>query len=95
MLGHKDRITGEPQEQPFLATRGFNSVMWSRLYSREEYDTGAERDLVSTAQPPLISAATLGWSPLLFYASQLTELVPGRSKSLLHSRRSRCSSSRS
>ncbi|GAQ87991.1 hypothetical protein KFL_003920100 [Klebsormidium nitens] len=46
MLGHTDRVTGEPQEQPFLATRGYNSVMWSRLYSREEYDSGAERDQV-------------------------------------------------
>jgi hypothetical protein len=43
MLGHEDPRTGEPQE-PFLATRGFDSVMWSRLYSRAEYETGVERD---------------------------------------------------
>lgn len=54
MLGHEDPRTGEPQE-PFLATRGFDSVMWSRLYSRAEYETGVERDQVPAGTMGLLS----------------------------------------
>eukprot|EP00850_Spirogloea_muscicola_P007004 SM000034S12758 [mRNA] locus=s34:513672:515094:- [translate_table: standard] len=35
--------SGAAVPMPFIATRGFNSVVWSRLYSREEYDTLDER----------------------------------------------------
>eukprot|EP00897_Mesotaenium_endlicherianum_P008207 jgi/Mesen1/7414/ME000388S06628 len=38
---------GEVAPMPFVATRGFNSVVWSRLYSREAFDSGEDRRRVS------------------------------------------------
>ena len=41
MMGSENSL-GQQAQIPFVATRGFDSVVWSRLYSRETYETQNE-----------------------------------------------------
>ena len=29
---------GQPAQMPFIAVKGFDSIVWSRLYSKENFD---------------------------------------------------------
>lgn len=34
---------GKPAEMPFVAVKGFDSIVWSRLYSKENFDRPQEK----------------------------------------------------
>jgi hypothetical protein len=55
MIGAQNGL-GQPAEVPFVATRGFDSVVWSRFYSREAYEKQQEAIQVSNCW--YISTAT-------------------------------------
>lgn len=47
---------GEAASMPFVATRGFDSVVWSRLYSQEEWGSERERGMACMALASVLDA---------------------------------------
>jgi hypothetical protein len=34
---------GQPSQMPFIAVRGFDSIVWSRMYSKENFEKPEEK----------------------------------------------------
>lgn len=57
--------SGEPVPMPFIATRGADSIVWSRLYSQEVYASPEDKYMVHSAPPPFppVAAAATATRP--------------------------------
>lgn len=56
MMGARNSL-GHPMQMPFIATRGFDSVVWSRLYSRETFEKPEESIRVCAVLKTALEAA--------------------------------------
>ncbi|BBN17328.1 hypothetical protein MPTK1_7g13670 [Marchantia polymorpha subsp. ruderalis] len=90
-------MRGKPEKQgqlPFIATRGFDSIVWSRLYSRDQYDRPEDKVKAGAVLEAALDAANakgliVGHTPQPFGANcefkgRVWRIDVGMSSGVLH-----------